>query len=233
MAYYRRYRKSYRPRGYSYSGKSNYLGKRGWRQNFKMRPSYVNRKKQNIYQFTKFVNKGVVIGANGTSVTAGSFTFKISDINGWSNDFQTAYDQFRIKAIKISFIPVANVTNITTVDKADERTTYYSRIFTAFDPNDSTAPTSSNQLREYKNAKWTPNNVIHNRFIYPKVLTAVNEGNNTYGTAETRGSPWINMSSNQTQYFALKYTIDHPPLSADHELYAVECKYYIQLKNYN
>jgi len=231
MAYYRRYRKSYRPRG-SYSDKSNYISKKGWRQNFKMRSSYINRKKQNIYQFTKFVNKAVIIGSNTTSFTSGALTFKISDVSGWS-DFQNAYDQFRIKAVKVSFIPVSNVTNVTTVDKADERTTYYNRIFTAFDPNDATAPSGANTLREYKNARWSPNNVIHTRFIYPKVLTAVNEGNNVYGTAETRGSPWINMGSNQTQYFALKYSIQHPTLTADHDLYAVECKYYLQFKNYN
>lgn len=224
MAYFRRYRKTYR--------RKTYGRKRTFRRNFKSRSRYTNRKRQNIYQFTKFVNKGTVVGASGTSFTAGALTFKISDINGWSNDFQTAYDQYRIKAVKICFIPVANVTNVTTVDNADERTTYYSRFFSVFDPNDDTAPTSSNQLREYRTAKWSPNNVIHKRFIYPKVLTTVNEGSGTYGTMQAKGSPWINMSSNQTEYFGIKYCIDHPTMSVNHELYAIECKYYVQLKNY-
>ena len=168
MAYYRRYRKSYR--------RKTYGRKRTWRRTFKSRSQYLNRRRQNIHQFTKFVNKQAIVGLTGTGHTAGALTFKISDITGWATDFQTAYDQYRIKAVKVSFVPVSNITNFTTHLDGDSRTTFYNRIFTAFDPNDANAPSNSDQLREYKNAKWSPNNVVHKRFIYPKVLTTIAGG---------------------------------------------------------
>lgn len=222
MAYYR---KRYRRR------RTTYGRKRTWRRRFKSRARYTNRRQQNIYQFVKHVNLGSITAQTGTSTTSNAFSFKISDIPGWSTDFQNSYDQYRIKAVKICFIPVSNVTNFTSHLDGDARTTFYNRIFTAFDPNDKTA-TGIDALREYKTAKWSPNNVIHKRFIYPKVLTTIAEGSGSYGIAQTKGSPWISMGSNQTQFYGLKYSISHPQPSADHEIYVVEAKYYVQFKNY-
>lgn len=222
MAYYRRYRKSYRRRTYG--------RKRTWRKSFKSQSIRYNRRRQPIHQFTKFVNKGKITGSNGSSFTAGELTFKLPDVSNWATDYQGAYDQFRIKAVKVSFIPVSNVTSFDSNKDGPDRTTYYSRIFSVFDPNSKGAPGSTNELREYHTAKWSPNNVIHKRFIYPKVRTAVNEGSGTYGTMHTKGSPWINMDSNSCEYFAIKYAIDHPQLAANHDLYAIECKYYLQFR---
>lgn len=224
MVYYRRsYRRTYR--------RKTYGRKRTFRRNFKTRSFKINRRGIKVHQFAKFVNRGVIVGASGTTATYGAYTFQLPEVHNWATDFQGAYDQFRIKAVKVMFIPSSNVTSFETHDDADQKTAFYSRLFTVFDPNDKNVPGSLNELREYATCKWSPNNVIHKRFIYPRVLTTVNEGSGTYGTMQTKGSPWINMVSNSTEYFGIKYAMEHPALSNSHTLYVVECKYYLQFRN--
>jgi len=184
--------------------------------------------KQPIHYFTRFVSRGTLNGTSGTSSSFGVKTFKISDVAGYA-EFSAIYDFYKISAIQIRFIPAANVTTTTV-----QQTFYSNRFFSVLDYNDNTTPTSLNDLREYGNCKMTPGTKIHKRFFKPKLQVAVDEdggAGSSYGVVQFPKNPWVSMGSNQTEYFAIKYGLEHPSLSANTELYVIECKYYLQFKS--
>lgn len=220
MAYYRKRRTTRR----RYGGR-----KRTWRRNFKRRATRYNRYGQKVQLFTRFVKLNPITGVNGTSETLAGYSFKLNELPSWG-EFQNLYDMYKIKAVKVSFIPPSNVTQYLTV--TDFRQTAFSnKMFSVIDYNDkSVSGLNVDSLRQYKTCKWSPGNRVHKRFIYVKPTTAIAEGSGSYGVA-TAGNPWVSMASNATEYFGLKVGITHPTLSADTQLYEIECKFYMCFKN--
>lgn len=188
----------------------------------------MNNYRQRVQFFTRICSLNVITGANGTGSTFAAYTFKITDLPKY-DEFTKLYDAYKIKAVKISFIPPSNVTSYQSTADFNQ-SAFTSRIYTVIDTNDATVPTSIDDLREYKLCKWSPNTRIHKRFIYPKSLVAINEGNNVYGVSNM-GSPWIATANNQTQFFGIKVGISHPTFTQDTQLYHVEAKYYLAFKN--
>lgn len=199
--------------------------KRAWRRNFKTR-NYRRTKSGTLHQFVRFVNRGTVNCTTGTSSTFGTLSFKLSDVPTVT-DFSNLYDQYRIKAVKVSFIPVTNVTfRSNSSDLAVVGTAMSDRFFTVLDFNDTTNPTSINAMREYKNCKWTPYTRIHKRFFYPKPLEEMS-GNIP---ANPIGNPWVPTAFNNVDYYGLKWGFEHPSTIATGSYFTIECKYYLQLR---
>lgn len=219
MAYYRRRR--YTPRRRKTFGR-----KRSWRRNFKRRTFRYNKSGQKIHYFTRHVDLGGFDITNGTSATYASYTFELNQIHNYT-DFTAMYDSYRIKAVKLTFIPVTNVTfRSNTSNLAVEGTAFSGRFFSCLDFNDSTTPSSVNQVREYKNAKWTPYTRIHKRFLYPKVLYRLDENVNVNAT-----QPWIPTASANVEHYCVKVAFEHPSTSLTGTYYTIEAKFYLAFKS--
>ncbi len=227
MAYYRRYRKrTYR--------------KRTWRRNFKskmtrrkiIKPKFGGRVQQPVHYFTRFVNKSSISIPSGSSSHFGTIHFKLNDVPAFS-EFKAIYDFFKIKAVKIVFQPASNV-SLGSSTALQQQTTFFNKIYTVFDYNDKSVPSSVNDLRQYQNCRWSPGSTTHKRFIYPKVLVTVDEdgpGVGTYAASSFGKNPWISTDNDACEYYGIKYGIQTTLLSQDTAMYEVECKYYLAFKS--
>lgn len=194
----------------------------------------INRKlRQPIHYFTRFQDMGTITGLNATANTYGVTYFDLVTVPGYS-EFTAMYDFFKINAVVVRYIPASNVT-FTTSTAAAEQTAHYSRFISVLDYNDRTVPTSVDNLRQYANCKVTPNNVTHRRYLHPKPIFVVDEdasSGSSVGIGQLR-SPWISTASNNTEFYGIKWAIEHSTLSQDIPLYKIEVKLYMSFKGRN
>lgn len=221
MAYrYRRRRYTYRRRPY----------RRTYRRTYNTRRRY-NRK--SVYNKVQLVKRlGMVRGTSGADhlVNDGAskiITFSL-DLTSASDDFTRLYNEYKIRAVKVSFIPLANVS---TLDESAYSSLFYSAIdINGVDVN-TPAPTRA-ELREYQGVKWTPYNRIHSRYFFPKP-SLFGDFPHTYSIATLGGKqPWIS-----TKFPAISYQslLISPPeiqgLDPSTHIYKVECTYYLSFRN--
>jgi len=92
--------------------------------------------------------------------------------------------------------------------------------------NDSTMPTSLNDLCQYKTCKVTARSKMHKRYFRPRV----DLDGDFQNPAITQ--PWVNSDKPNTAHQALKYGLEHNSggLSV---VYRVECVYYMKFKGMN
>lgn len=193
------------------------------------RKRYTTRPRRSIkiktYPFTRMVALSTIV-ATSTNTQFGASVFSLSDVPGFG-EFTTMFDFYKIKAIRLSFIPVSNVTletgNAATIVP---NTIYNQRIFTVIDYNDAGIPGTIDELRQYPNCKWSPGNKIHTRYFKPRVII---DANSVSSAVEYKAQPWIN-SSEDLDYYAIKWAIENSS-AVGTQLYKLEAKYYMLFKN--
>lgn len=186
--------------------------------------------RQPIHYFNRHVARGTVQITNGSSSVVGAIRFALSDVHNFA-EYKAMYDFFQLRAVRISFIPLSNVT-LGTGGGFTYDTNYSNRFFTAIDYNDSSTPSSVNELREYANCRWSPGNRIHKRYFRPKPILATDEDSGSgasYGLAEGKNI-WISTASDSTYYFGVKYGYQHPTGVTTGDAYVIECTYYMCFK---
>lgn len=147
--------------------------------------------------------------------------FRLSAVTGYT-DFTNLYDMYKIRAVKVSFIPIMNVTTAT-------QSGFASLIYSTYDFNGdtSTLPPSRDKIREYQYCKWSPYGKIHKRYFFPRIL-------DDQQTSSTKVGPqnWISTANPDVPYHGLFVSITNVPSIADFEkIYKVEVKYYLSFKN--
>lgn len=226
MAYYQKRYRRRRP------------AKRTWRRRFRsktIRPlRFTNSPKvQPVHYFIRHVDKGLISG-NGSAAThtTGIIHFDLNDVPNYA-EYVNMYRLFRICAVKVMFIPIANVTYAAgTLNDTTNWSNNFERLLTCFDYANGTAPSTLDEIREYRNCKVTRNNVIHKRFIYPRPLYTIDEDANTgsnYTYAEGPKKVWITTAGDSCRYFGVKWGFEQQTLSSDPR-YRIECKYYLAFK---
>lgn len=93
-----------------------------------------------------------------------TYRFALADLPD-ATDFTFLFNYFRIRFVKISFIPRSNVTLSASTQPL---TRYDTKIYTAIDTDNPQTPSSIDEILQYQNVKWSPNNVVHTRFFRPK-----------------------------------------------------------------
>lgn len=180
-----------------------------------------------IHSFKRFHNYTGITLVNGTTNTYGVLNFRLEDIPSYT-EFTNLFDCFRIKRIKVMFIPTSNVTLSpdTAANDVFKSTEYANRLFTVLDFNDSTAPTSIDTLRQYDTCRMTPNNIIHKRYFKPKYSAEVNLG--SYQSSDH----WLETATSaDVVHLGIKYGITHQTLTVSNEVYKIETVFYMQFKN--
>lgn len=226
-----------------------YRKRRTTRRTFKRRTTRSSRKRmvkprfggkiqQPVHYFTRFGNKTSISGTSGTTNTYGQIHFELADLPSFA-EYTALYDFFKINAVKVMFIPLSNVTLLPFHGAATDlnynlQTEFSNRFMTVIDYNDRNVPSDMNTLRQYSNCRVSTNNRVVKRFFHPKPTVAMDEDSehgSVYGIAQTTGpTPWISTSSNQCEYYGLKYGIEHPSFTENVTLYRVEVKYYLSFK---
>lgn len=145
------------------------------------------------------------------------FAFRLSNVTGYS-DFTSLYDQYKIRAVKVSFIPIMN---ITTANESG----YASLIYSTYDFNGEGSVPTRDQIREYQYCKWSPYGKIHKRYFFPRQLEL--------GSATKVGPQnWLANNSQNTLYHGLLVNVANvPSIPADEPIYKIEVKYYLSFKN--
>lgn len=191
--------------------------RKSYRRRFKRR-SMLNRRGERKFMYTRNCDRGVLTLTSGSSTFAG-FDFSLNDLPN-NSEFTALYDNYKINAVKISFIPQqdANV-SLSLANNAIAN----ARFFSAIDYTDSSGPVTINELREYKTVKWTSLLRTHTRYIYkPKILDS-----SGFSVA-----PWMATTSSAANYFGLKIAIeDIQSTGITSFTYKIECKYYLSFKN--
>lgn len=232
MAYYRRRtyrRRPYRPRvsrKRTYRRKYSRFGKRKASTGV----YYFKRKSTAVYDWVTNTQLTQIKAGAGGSDTWANIGFRLIDIPGYT-DFGM-YDQFRIAAVKVNFIPVSNMSTWPPAGSTGtiQPGSFALRTYTAFDPNaDGSGVMGVGDVIQYQNAKWTTYNKIHKRYVKPKVMLTVDGvgGSNMPGK-----QPWIqnNAVGQPVVYYGIPFAMDPTSAGAGTILYNIECTYYLQFK---
>lgn len=145
------------------------------------------------------------------------FNFTLSAVTA-HQDFTRLYDQYKIRAVKVSFIPMAN---ITTANESG----FASLIYSTYDFNGGSSSITRDQIREYQYCKWSPYGKIHKRYFFPRALVDNNGtkvGPQNWQTTDNPNIPHHGLIVNVANV---------PSIATDEPIYKVEVKYYLSFKN--
>lgn len=142
------------------------------------------------------------------------------------SDFTGLYNEFKIRAVKVSFIPLANVSNM-------EQSAYSNLIYSAIDVNGGIDSLSRDAIRQYQTVKWTPYNRIHSRYFYPRNPIGDDDPDRSSSVVLPGKQPWI--STVNPQYRVNHYGLYISPpviegIDPTEPIYQVECTYYLSFR---
>lgn len=161
------------------------------------------------------------------TATGAAYSWTLSAIPSVS-EFTSLYDQYRIRKIVMTFYPRYNSHG------SNDYTATFTQIpswVSAIDLDDSTTPTSANELLQYPGAKLHPWNRPFKRVIYPRSAMAMYSGAFTsYGSAP--GKQWLDCASDGILYYGLKmYTTTYSSANnGDSPAWDVKIDYYVQFR---
>lgn len=172
-----------------------------------------------------------ISAAGVPSPIALTHTFMLNMLPGVS-DFTNLFDQYKINGAKISYVPTLSegilnpITNQVAV-------LGYSRLHSAIDYDDSSTPTSEDQLLEYGSHKATNPFQTHTRYLKPKVLQEIYRSSLATSYAP-RGSMFIDLATTDVPHYGLKVWCsapNSPAATANSISYKVYVTLYFTCKN--
>lgn len=138
---------------------------------------------------------------------AAAYNFNLNQLPG-VGDFTALFDQYKITGAKLTYTPALSegVLNPTFASAA---TLGYSRVHSVIDYDDSSTPTSEDQLLEYGSHKSTAPFRTHTRFIKPKMLQEIYRS--SVGTAYSpRAGQFIDLSYPDVPHYGIKVWVSAP-----------------------
>lgn len=151
------------------------------------------------------------------------FHFSLSSVTGYQ-DFTALYDLYKIRAVKVSFIPMANISTAT-------ESGYASLIYSTYDFNGESSNPTKDEIREYQYCKWSPYNKIHKRYFFPRTTEFIS---GTSSGLSTKVGPqnWISTNNPDVAYHGLLVNVSNvSSVDVGDPIYKIEVKYYLSFKN--
>lgn len=208
-------------------GKRNYGKRRRPKRVFKRK---LKRARKIHYIKRKSVSEITV----STSNQAGGVAYTLADIPNYS-EFTTLFDEYKIAAIKVAYMPTKNVnTNTQTGTGGTITNTTYMlpTVYTVIDHNDTDTPTI-NDMVQNETLKISRGNQVHTRYFKPRVPCRVYAGVSDgyiYRSGQWIGTATANGDDNVPHY-GLKYFFELPTgEKADNLTYKVITTFYLQFK---
>lgn len=191
----------------------------------KTRKVRIVRTPRNNFFSTKKTFQLGVIGPQSSSIlnNAGNWAFKLSTIAELVTVAGT-FDQYRICAVKLRFIPQQNYSQNTT-------SSGLGILYQTSDYNDATVPASVLELLNRPGVKITRLDKPFTKFIKPRIADAVwsSSGAGTFsGYQVAKPSQWLNASNLNVEHYGWKWYADN--LTAQTNV-TVFCTMYVQFKD--
>jgi len=184
---------------------------------------YGRKIKQPVQYFTRNVYRpGFYQLTGGGAASGAGLNFQLTNLPN-SSEFTSLYDQYQIKAVKVSLIPRHTEVNAST-------TVVQGNVWSVLDYDDTTAPVNVDQLLQYQNLKRTQMSKIHSRYLRPMVASEIFQSGIASGYAPRR-KIWIDVASPATEHYGVKFWFDALPIGAATITYDVHLKFYLAFKN--
>lgn len=169
---------------------------------------------------------------NGTSGTIyAAVSFNLSDILASDlTNYKNLFDMYRFNGIVVRFRLQSNPDQDTLTNSAIvSQTNFYPEIYCCVDHNDSSTPTSIDQLCQYgpklKTSIMTPQRWVYYRF-HPSAQFLIYSGlASGYGVSPTARNPFINCDNDATPHYGLKYAVTMPIVTNYNTSLYVEIQY--------
>lgn len=181
--------------------------------------------KSTILKCIRHVNL-TTISEDTLSTTYGGTYFYLGQVPG-SSEFTALFDQYRIRKIDLHFYP--NQQSFTSSTGASAVTNIPTRIVTAFDYDDSVAPSSLNELREYSTAQVNTMVERFSRSIKPAVSIMAYEGVGATGYCP-KWDQWISTNDPGVPHYGLKWTVPAGATSTNAYQLAVEAVFHLEFR---
>lgn len=203
-----------------------YMRRKAWRKRVAKRRRIAKGRAGKVIQPVHYFTRSQY-ATNAITVTAGTDYFGASSFSLINlpdqTDFTSLYDQYKILKVKWTLLPKGNsmdIGNGVTVGQMG-------RVFTVLDYDDSSAPSSFNQMCQYQNMRKTSTAASHTRTIVPKYLREVSTGLGT--TANEPATGWIDCTNNSVLHRGIKIGIQAPPNGSN--VYDLLLTYTLAFKN--
>lgn len=195
----------------------------------------VNKVRRQVHIFKRSTYLGNItasISALGVPTPVGNaYAFSLSQLPNVS-DFTNLFDQYKITGAKLQITP-ATSEGILSPLSGTAQPLGFSRVHSVIDYDDTSAPTSEDQLLEYGSHKSTAPFQTHTRFIKPKVLQEVYRS--TLGTAYApKSGQYLDVAYPDIPHYGMKVWVSAPntnPGTAQSITYKVYLTLYITCKN--
>lgn len=158
-------------------------------------------------------------------------SFKLDDLPNYT-EFTNLFDAYRIKGVKLEFVPIYNSHEINEgpASSVDDRVGMPIMTY-VYDQDDATSPAAEDTLLQYATNKRI--SLSSRRTIYissPRTAGLVfKDGINPVGYQETKANQWIDCANADVPHYGLKYFIPEENLSKI--LYIrVYATYFVQFK---
>lgn len=157
--------------------------------------------------------------AAGAAASGGALKFQLNTVPN-SSEFTNLYDQYMIKAIKVSLIPRF------TEASAGVAAQQIGNMWSVIDYDDATAPANVDTVLQYQNVKRTQMNKVHSRYFKPKIAKEVFATGVASGYAP--GKAWLDCNSDSVEHYAIKLWFDSAAAAVTFD---VVTKFYLAFKN--
>jgi len=132
-------------------------------------------------------------------LTAGALKFGLSDLPDYT-EFTSLFDDYRICAVEVSFVPKFNMLSVTTTSSVITPI-----LVTVLDYDDNNTPSGISDLMEYDSVVVTNFDKSCKRIVCPRWTTAAYSGTSTWSYASNRG--WVDAAYPDVYHYGIKYAI--------------------------
>lgn len=175
----------------------------------------------NTYSYKNFYYKSSAFQVVPGTDTFGSINFALQGMIPVTqlSALQALYDSYSIKKCIVKLLPKFNSIDTTANSLVP--------IFTVLDFDDSTLPTSLDQLYQYGTCRMTRGSAPHVRTVLPCANVVVD---GTTAGAMIKRSPWLDLGNSNVPHFGLKYGLPALPAGASPLDYDLEVTTYVSFR---
>lgn len=216
------------------AGRGKYRGKRktgGRRRRYARRKGgYPRMGRQMVHRFTRtdVIDTAIPIPA-GFPGSGFGFNFTLNQLPN-ASEFTQLFDQYCIKAIKVSLVPKQGIAVQQGLVTAGALQAVMPKVWSVIDYDDSSAPAALTDLLQYQNTKCTRANQWHTRYFKPAVADEIyNTGITTaYGM---KRNTWIDCNNSTVEHYGLRIYVE--PSTGNTPRYDLDMiiKFYMEFKN--
>jgi len=175
-----------------------------------------------MFKRTVYTQNEITVPASLGAFTSVARTFSLGNLPG-ASDFTSLYDQYQIKAVKITLLPKWTQNNQNTAAGSAP----IGRVASVLDYDDNAFPASMGEMSQYQNFKLTNGVRTHSRYLKPRcLLQGVNAGGTTMNLP-TR-TQWIDCNQSAVPWFGVKFGFIGTTIE---QQYDAKIDYYLAFKN--